>query len=371
MTLQTIPGMSMVTPPVPYFASNSISFSSILIDASTEKVAFIGNVANKDRASKNITKVGFRTGTVSLNASSTIKTSIQSVSTTASTPGEPTGTILGATNNGFVTEASSGFSSNSWHQTGALGETVTVSHGDLIAVVIEYGTFTAADACNISALQAPTGLHRAQTCLFTASWAVQSVSANVILEFDDGTFGTLGGAFPCSALTSIAYNANTAGADEYALEINVPFTCKIDGAFVAVIVGGSGADFDVVLYDGTTAVETRSIDASTLAAISGMRYLYIPFTQQRTLSANTTYRIAVKPTTGTNVTLQAFDVSASGHWQAHAMGASWVLGSRLDGGSWAAATATRRPLIAVCISALDDGAGSGGLAMPVSGRICA
>jgi hypothetical protein len=372
MTMQTIAGVGMTCPEFPYIAANTFTFSNALMDASTEKVAFIGTVFTKDHAAKNITKVGFRPGTVSINAASTIKTSIQSVSTASGPPATPTGTILGATANGFITEAAATFTTNTWHQTAALGEVVAVNPGDIIAVVIEYGTFTAADAFNVTNVTAPQSSHLSQTVLFTASWGVQAVLANVILEFDDGTFGTLDGAFPCSAINSITYASNTAGADEYALEFSFPFPVKVDGGQAVLSNSAAGANFDFVLYDGTTALETLSVDGNQLATTSNVRGAYFSHTQQQSLAANTTYRLALKPTTTSSVSLVTFDVAAAVHFQAHPMGANWVLGSRLDAGSWAAANTTRRPLIFVRVSACDDGTGGGGgLAIPVSGRICA
>lgn len=359
MAQATIAGVGMTCPEFPYITASAFTFTSALMDAATEKVAFIGTVFTKDHAAKNISKVGFRPGTVTINASSTIKTSIQSVSTSAGPPAQPTGTILGATSNGFVTEAAATFSSNTWHQTGALGEVVAVNPGDLIAVVIEYDTFTAADAFNVTNVTAPQNSHLSQTVLFTASWAVQTVLANVVLEFDDGTFGTLDGAFPCSAINGISYASNTGGADEYALEFSFPFPVKVDGGMAMLSNSATGANFDFVLYDGTTALETISVDGNQTASTGGVRGTYFSFTQQRSLDANTTYRLAVKPTTTSTISLSSFDVSAAGHFQAHPMGAGWVLGSRLDAGAWAAANTTRRPMIFVRVSACDDGTGGG------------
>jgi hypothetical protein len=360
MTVQTIPGLGVLFPQVPYYVSSSWSFASQLMDASTEKVAMIGLVDTKDHAAKSIRKVGFRTGTVSLDAASAIQISIQSVSTASGPPMQPTGTILGATNNGLVSDAAATFSSNAWHQTGALTEDVSVSPGDLIAVVIEYGTFTAADAINITHLNSPSQQHRSQACLYTGTWAAAAVLPNVLLEFSDGSFGTLSGAFPVSAVSTQSYASNTGGADEYALEFSFPFPVQVDGAMVSFSSSATGADADIVLYDGTTALETVSIDGNTVASTGGTRPTFVPFTQTQSLTANTTYRVALKPTTTTSIALQYLDVSAAGHLQAHSMGEDWTICSRLDAGAWAAGTTTRRPLIFVRVCGFDDAAGGAG-----------
>jgi hypothetical protein len=376
MTMQTIPGLGFEAPDLTQYLGNGApSFLSSAIDASTEKIAMIGQVYNKDRASKNITKIGFRPGTVSLNASSFIKTSIQSVSTSAGPPAQPTGTILGATANGFATEAAATFASNTWHQTAALGEVVAVTHGQLIAIVIEYGTFTAADALNITGLPINFAVPRSLLSLFTGTWGgVTSVLPNVILEFDDGTFGTLDGSFSASAISSITYASNTAGSDEYCMEFSLPFPCKVDGAFVFCQSSAAGSDLSVILYDGTTAMTggTVAVDGNTFNASASGRKLDVTFDQEIALSANTTYRLALRPDTTSSVVLYYFDVANAAHFQAHSLGTSAVINSRLDGGAWGSATTTRRPYMGLSFSAFDDGAGGGGgFAIPVSGRICA
>lgn len=360
MTVQTVEGFGVLFPQMPYYTSSAWTFTSQLMDASTEKVAIIGLVDTKDHAGKNIRKVGFRPGTVGLDAASAIKTSIQSVTAASGPPAQPTGTILGATASGSVTEASSTFTTNTWHQTAALGEDVAVNPGDLIAVVIEYGTFTAADVLNITHVGAQSGEHRSQACLYTGTWAAAAVLPNVILEFSDGTFGTLSGCFPVSAISTQSYASNTGGADEYALEFSFPFPVQVDGAMVSFSASTTGADAEIVLYDGTTALETVTIDANTVFSTSGNRPTFVPFTQTRSLTASTTYRVALKPTTTASVALQYFDVSAAGHLQAHSMGEDWIMGSRLDAGAWAAGTTTRRPLIFPRVCGFDDGVGGGG-----------
>jgi hypothetical protein len=360
MTLQTIDGLGVLFPQMPNYVSSSWSFASQLMDASTEKVAIIGLVDTKDHSAKNIRKIGFRPGTVSLNALSFIQTSVQSVSAASGPPAQPTGTILGATANGFALEAAATFSSNTWHQTAALVEDVAVNPGDLIAIVIEYGTFTAADAFNVTHVTGATSSHRSQACLFTGSWAISTSIPCVLLEFSDGTFGTLSGALPVSAVSTQSYASNTGGADEYALEFSFPFPVQVDGAMVSFSASGTAADADIVLYDGTTALETVTVDGNTVVSTGGNRPTYVAFTQAHDLTANTTYRISVKPTTTTSISLQYFDVSAAGHLQAHSMGEDWMMCSRLDAGSWAAGTTTRRPLIFPRVCGLDDGAGGAG-----------
>ena len=79
------------------------------------------------------------------------------------------------------------------------------------------------------------------------------------------------------------------------------------------------------------------------------------------LSANTTYRIAVKPTTTTSVVLNSFDVNTANYLQAFPRGTAFRYTDRVDAGSWAAATTTRVPLLWFRAIGFDDAVQTGGL----------
>ena len=362
MTLQTIPGEGLWIPEPPRFVFN-FGFSNMLIDATGEKVAFIGRVWNKDRGSKDITKVGFRFGTVVKAGGSALIVSLQNVSLTTAViqPDETQDQTVAIAN------ANASFASNTWIQTGALSANRTVTFGELLAVVVEFdgGGRLGSDTVNISGLAGvETGTSHASTMSHKTggAWAISTLTNNIILEFTDGTFGTLDKGYPASAVTTTAFNSDTAGADEYAMEFTLPFPVKVDGAYIYLSITGTSSDFDVVLYDGTTAMTggTVSIDAHSVINTGNQRILFVPFTAEISLTANTTYRLALKPTTANSVTLLQVDVSANGHFQAWAGGTAWNTTSRVDAGSWAAVTATRRPLMGIRVSACDDGVGGGG-----------
>jgi hypothetical protein len=363
MTLQTIAGGGLWGNPLPDTVLAALAFTSILMDANGEKVAFCGHVFSKDRSSKNITKVGLLPGTVTLNSASVIRVSIQSLSQTASFT-EPSGTILGATGNGYVDESATTWTTNTWHQTAALGETVTVTDGQEIAVVVEYQPFTTGDILNIRGLTQQQAWNFPASKLYTTSWGGQAVTPNVILEFDDGTFGTIEGAFPCSAVAAISAYGSTSNPDEYAMEFQVPFPCKVDAFQLDMGINGATSNFEVILYDGTTAMTngTAAFDGSVMGT-NTQRLMCGRFPGQVQLSANTTYRLALKPTTSNSVNFYYFDVANANHLQAHSFGTTGCLTSRVDAGSWAAATTTRRPMFSIRFSAFGDDAGGGGSGM--------
>lgn len=362
MAFVQLSGPGTFIPPPP--SITALSLSSSVIDATGEKLAWTGRVWTPNRGTKSIRNVGFLFGTVTKAGGSGLTVSLQDPSLTAN-PTQPDETQDQTV---AIANGDSGFTSNAWYTTGNLSADRSVAFGEALSVVVEYDGSgrLGSDAVNFRnpgfALFGGAASFPAVT-LKTASWALQSVAPNIVLVFSDGTFGTLAGGFPCSAISNVAFKQDTAGSDEYAVEIPITFKCKVDGFWIVFSNSAATGDFDVVLYDGTTAMTggTVSHEANWLAGGSETRLCQSLFSQEIELNAGTTYRLAVKPTqTTSTVTLWYFDVSVAGHMGLHTMGENCVLTSRIDGGSWAAATSTRRPLLGLRVSSLDDGAGGGG-----------
>lgn len=334
-------------------------FASSVIDATGEKLAFIGRVWNKDRATKSIVKVGFQFGSVTKAGGSALTVSLQDVDVVNGPPFRPDGTQDQTV---AVANADAGFTSNSWYQTAALSASRSVAFGELLSVVIEYdgGGRLGADAVNINSLNLASGtitwLTSGVSLLASGSWGAVQALPNVILEFTDGTFGTFDYGWPVTAMGSVDYD-NASVADEIALEFTVPVQCKCDGAYMFVSVNAGGSNFDIVLYEGTNSIiATVSHDANAVHSVgAGVgKYVAVPFPEV-TLRPSSIYRLALKPTTTGNINLFYFDVNDANHFQAHAGGTSWVYNTRADAGSWGTATTTRRPWAGIKISALEHG----------------
>lgn len=338
-------------PPIHPTAIPPAVATTLLIDATGEKVGFIGPVWNKDRATKNITKVGFRFGAVTKAGGSGLTLSLQTVDLANGPPGRPDETQDQTV---AIANGDAAFASNTWYQTAALSAARTVAFGEMLGIVIEYdgGGRLGADSVVISAsssIGSGAKSNVGSPALKTGgTWAHADVVSNVVLEFDDGTFGTLLDSYPYSGITTTAYNSGSA-ADEFALEFTVPVQMKVDGAWVPVI-AAAGADFDVVLYQGTTALATASVDANTVVGNTVARPSRVLFAEQ-VLSPGNTYRLAVKPTTANNVTIYDFVVSDANHLQAWPLGTSAYLATRVDAGDWTP-VATRRPFLGLYLSAV-------------------
>lgn len=345
----------ILTPRTPHFSpAFPTSFNSRLIDASSEALAVTGHFWNRAVATKTITKVHFNAGAIVSAGGSALDISLQNTDLTAGPPARGDGT-KDQTANVLL----SALTATAWNSV-TLGATRSLAFGEQITIMFEYDVAgrLGADTFNLRSIAASNTPQTPGVSHLTASWALVDDWAAVILEADDGTFGTLEGAFPVSAINSHAFNSGTGVADEYALEFTVPYSCAVRGMWVAIAVA-AGADFEVCLFDGTTAMFTAvAVDANTIQTSNG-RIAYIPF-PETTLTINTTYRLSVRPTTANNVTLYSYDVAAAGHFQAHDAETSFCLTTRLNQGAWAAATTTRRLWMGLVLSKLDDGASGGG-----------
>jgi hypothetical protein len=362
MTLQALPGFSLDLSPSRLISLAPSFSSALLIDASTEKAAFVGRFSNKDRAAKSIRKVGFRFGAVTKGGSTDIQVSLQDVSLSAGVPYQPDGTA-----DQTVLVGNANITANTWVNTGNLSADRSISFGDWLAVVFEYSTFVASDSIVISGLGQTGADQEIGSVLNTGSWAAVTVVPNLVLECSDGSFATLAGASPCSAVNTHSYKQDTGSADEYALPFSVPFPCKVDGFSVPIAFAANTSDLDIVLYDGTTAMTGGTVtkDAHT-ARTTGANHLKGTFADAIQLTAGTTYRLAFKPTqTTSTISVYSIDVQQAGHLDCWPGGQNFNYTTRLDLGSWAGATTTRRLLAGLRFSHFDDAAGGSGGRRPI------
>lgn len=336
--------------------------SAAVISASTSKIAIIGQFWNPTRAAKSIRKVGFRFGTVVKAGGSGLTVSLQDVSLTSNPP-QPDGT---QDQTAAIANGNASFASSTWILTGALSADRSVNHGDLVATVIEFdgGGRLGSDSVQVTGYSPQTAnMTTPAMSLYTGSWASLNRIPNILFECSDGTFATLVGSFPSSVLSSNSFALNSTP-DEYGNKFQVPFNCKVDG-FWANVSTQSASDFEIILYSGTTALATLAVDASTTTVSTTTAFFTLP--SEITLTANTDYIIAIRPTvSGQTVFLYNMDVAVAGHlglWDI----ATCEAVTRTDQGSWSSSTTTRRNIMGISVSAIDNGAGGSGGIMVSSG----
>jgi hypothetical protein len=353
MTLQATQGAWLGLKP-PVLWGNVPAFTSSVIDATGEKVAFVGRHWNAARATKSIRRVGFLFGTVTKAGGSGLTVSLQNVDTTTGLPHRPDGTPDQTV---AIANGDASFASDTWYRTDTLSADRSVAYGELIAVVIEFDGSgrLSSDAVNIKNIASSASIldNSSSTQHFTSSWGPAASAPNVVFEYDDGTFGSIEDAMPCSAITTNNINTGTTP-DELALKFQVPYECKIDAVAVWPNNTLTGRDFSV-LIDSTTV----AVDCDTLRNSIGL--VTVPISEI-TLAANTNYYLSVRPDTASSNTTYDVTVADANHLTLWPGGTTWHLATRTDAGAWSATT-TRRPMgFGIRVSAIHDGAGgaSGG-----------
>lgn len=349
MTLQSIAGGGFYLPAALQHNGAPGLNSLLLMDAATEKCAFVGRVWNKDGTTKSIDGVGFRFGAITKGATSDIQVSLQDVLLTSP---DPDGVV---DQSGLVGNAN--IVANTWTLV-SLGASRSVTFGEYIAVVFEPSTFNGGDSFVISqvASVASGASMQSMSRLFTGAWALSAHYPNLILRFTDGTWGTLMFSACWSAINTHVINTGTTP-DEIMMAFQFPFPFSTNGCWVHV--AGVG-DFDVLLLDNagnTIANGSRAIDKDHDDA--NIRVFWTPWAANVPgLLANTEYFVSVRPSTATSVSVYSWDVATAAYMDSQDGGQTFVYGERTNGGA-ISKTLTRRPFMGIRVSGCDDGTGGG------------
>jgi hypothetical protein len=335
--------------------TGSGSLTSGLLNASGDKYAFVFRCPK----SGTLDKAEFLLSAVGNNPDNGIRVSFQTVDATT---GLPDGTqdeyrdITGTLSAGWQVP---GLMTSDGTDVGTK-RTVTVN--DTIAVVIEFVSFVASDSVSVGLITTITNnglsLSAYNADATTGTYSKASGSLPIVaLKYDDGTYaipvtGTVA-CFPLTAYTATSFNSSSTP-DEYAVRFQLPIAARIVGLWARV---DPNDDFDLVLYNGTTAERTISFDKDILRSTApGLLSGY--FSSSYDVSANTTYRIAIKPTTTTNIITYRWSATNNTLLGLIPGGIEWYESTRTDAGSWTDAD-SNRPFAGLIISGWETGSGSG------------
>jgi hypothetical protein len=363
MALQAFPGCAIVVPVMPDVNTSLPALdSTMLIDASTERIAINCHVP----AAGTLHKVHVRIGALAINAASVVRLSFQDPDLSAGS-GNPDGT-----QDQFRDHVGSAFTANTFFSSGILSNDGTdggtkraVAVADRLCGVLEFQSFTAGDSLVVSGLAAVATKAAAFgmpafSMLFTGTWAVLATPRPIlVLEYSDGSFHIPDGCFPVSSLTSDTFNSGSTP-DEHGLIFQLPWPATLAGAIVRLDLDG---DAELVLYDAASAVlATATLDANWRYDTNGFN-VRVPFATPVDLAANTTYRLAVKPTSVTSLTTYDFNASSASHLANFQGGSTWKHTDRVNAGAWTD-TATKRPWMSLVLSHFDDGLSGGVFSSP-------
>lgn len=318
------------------------AFSSLLIDASGEKVAFIIQIPKTGTVSK----IGFRTGTVT--TPQTLRVGLYTVDGS----GDATTTAYGGMVAGTQTSPAS-----TTNYLVTLGTNSSVTAGDIVAVVIEFDSTVG--NLNIAYAATETNVFP-YVELYTGTWAKTAATPVVSLEYDDGSYAVIYGCVPPGSSTNTTFNSGSTP-DEYALYFKLKGPVNLNGVSLYGGASATGADFSLVLYDtdGTTSLASLSIDGDTRASTSATTISMYTFTSAITLSKDVFYYLSLKPTTANNCRLTRYTVANAGSMDSLPGGSLFYEATRTDAGGWSTTT-TVRPGIYLHLSAIDDGTSSSG-----------
>lgn len=293
--------------------------------------------------------VNFATSTVTIG--DTLTVSLQTVDTA----GKPSGTLYHANaTNTIVLADTDDFKVLHVTWTG-----FTVTKGDIVALVIK------ASAGGSPNLSIKVNNPHDQTSGFpstgfftAAAWTVgsDSLAPDCGLEYTGGVYNEQ--LMSYAFLTSGGVNLNTGSSpDEVGNLFNIPFGVRVSGFWLNV---GHDADFDLVLYDsGDSVLETFSVDISQMHPATNENSMQVFFAGQHEIAKDTDFRLVVKPTSVTNVTVQGWDIREPDMIGALPGGSRVQKTSRTDAGSWTD-SAVNRMAVGAILDGIDVPAGGGG-----------
>lgn len=265
--------------------------------------------------------------------------------------------------------------SNVWTSPGLItndgtngGTKRTVTKGDWLACVLKFQTFTAADS--LTARVRSNDLDGITDSVFMlsyngASWAKSTTQLPFIaLKYDSGYVALQPTSYHtiASSSTGVETNIETGTTpDELGNRFQLPFSCKVSGAWYTIDFESGTATGQIVLYDNASNVLASCNVTAKKTMTEGSGTTAFPgsciFSSEIELTANTTYRLVVK---GDNATqgagLMGWDLPSNAYLAGSWGGSQWYSTSRTDGGSWTDLD-SRQFQIGLLISSLEQGGG--------------
>lgn len=330
-------------PPLPTGISGAPSFntSQFEISSATDDTAFLFTYPQTGT----VTKVAFRTATVTTGATLDVR-----LETLSSATGDHSGTLQGTNTNASQVVANT--DDNTWFEvTLTAGASVTIGeHGALVLDVLS-GT---PSGLQISCLQD-------STMEFPASVENDGTPASLnympvmALYYDGVGWVHTDGILPISAITTTTFN-NTSTPDIRGNRASFIFDVEVAGFWLWY-----DADGDVVVRiygsDGVTVIAEQSIPATYVRSGSSANLYRMYFNTRVTLAKNTDYYIVVKPSSATNCSVFSFSISSTDYAAASFGGENCAMATAktpTGTGDWTITT-TQQVLIGLLVTGFDVG----------------
>lgn len=338
--------MSIVTIP-PFYWPERIWTAGVLgvstqaiVTATSQRMAFIFPAPKTG----NIRTLQFRVTAATANGDTDCR--LESVSSR-----NPSGSLFGTNTNGALAQAS--------HAAGWKSVTMTadaaVTAGDELAMVLvpSGGSTSVTFAVTIEGQAGPSGANYPYTGVSTSSsYSLNTASqfACFAVGYDDGSISFIPATWPSSAENSHAFNSGSTP-DEIGIVLTPPGPLRARGCYLSIDFDNAA---DIILYDTDGSTPLATVSPSNVRATSGGVHEFM-FSSPVSLTASSTYRLAVKPG-ASNVTLYSFDVNAAGLLDMMSGGQGIYWTQQVNAGGWTETT-TRRPLMGLIIDGIDSGGG--------------
>lgn len=238
----------------------------------------------------------------------------------------------------------------------------TATQGELIA--IKQSTASGVDASNGYTLTV-AGNANGTAPGYLTPWYINNGTATHSDRW--GVFGyksaskTYGN--PVISYTNTSFNSASTP-DEQCLRFVIPSalcsTAELTGALILMRGPATGQSCDVVLYDGTTALRTHTIDGdiSYQKSANDRRPYHIIFPGLSSLTCGSTYRICLKPDAAAAVELPRYNVTANADLGAYGGDGNFYFSSRTDAGAFSDTTTTL-PMVQLILSTATTTGGGG------------
>jgi hypothetical protein len=306
------------------------------------------------REDMTISHVAFRIG--SAMGSNGVDVRIETVATT----GIPSTTLWATNTNGAQTVAG-----NTNYLT-ALTASASITKGQIFCVKLAYSSGTSFTPQSLNSIASPYNSDLPYAVLNTGSDVKSTLPSTAVIGLGSNstTFYQVPGAIPPVAYAAGAFN-NTSSAKR-GLRFTPPMNCRAIG--LRWYNSGANGDYNAVLYnDAGTELSSSStaFDGNhSTEIVTGTETVY--FDNTVSLSAGTTYRIAIEPSSATNVNVST-QTLATVDYRGGTPAKLTAHYTTFATATWDDTNTSVLPLMDLIIDQVDDGAGTGGVIGVIGG----
>lgn len=315
--------------PLARSSASANGFGSFVLNANNDALVFVVQATE----AATVTRLGLRVTTIT-GTSPTYRISAQGLTTA----GAADGTIKGGTNNALKTFDATGlgWTDGEWHWL-TLDESFAVTRGEMFAIVIDYSSGTIDGSNNVS---------------FSASFTVTpETTFPYQIQINAGAstrqngpvvtgWGSVSKAYgrPVESVGLLTFDSG-GSPDERAIHWTLPAdwgsTYQVLGVRMPMAFNGAGSTVDMLLYTGTTVLQSITLDMDFVQNTQGrMVELYFNEATLETLNFGSAYRLSFQPGGAGDVVVLALTFDAAADNEAWPGGTIFTSSSREDAGAW-------------------------------------